>query len=196
MNINNKLESKKEEFLNDLSIADLKGYIDSVITSYYNSYIKGNSIEVKEDIAELHNLIDFLEIDYPNINSYINYRLVCINNKVLQTILNRTENLLFYPSEVYIDYNIKEEMLNSLFDEQRMQEIIMETSMYNIHDFIELMDSLPAPKTKIPKELLKEIKLFIGDVKSGKYDNVLDVGGEYLTDFNPYDKIKKSKSEK
>ena len=196
MNINNKLETKKEEFLNDLSIADLKGYIDNVIASYYNSYIKGNSVEVKEDVAELNNLIDFLEMDYPNINNYINYRIVCINNKVLQSILNRTENLLFYPSEVYIDYNIKEEMLNSLFDEQLMQEIVIETSMYNIHDFIDLMDSLPAPKTKIPKDLLREIKSFIGDVKGGKYDDVLDVGDEYLVDFNPYDKIKKSKSEK
>lgn len=196
MNINDKIEVKKEQFLNELSVSDLKGYIDSVITSYYNSYIKGNSVEVKEDITELNNLIEFLEMDYPNINSYINYRLICINNKVLQTILDRSENLLFYPSEVYLDDNIKEDMLNSLFDEERMEEIVIETLMFNIHDLFELMNSLPKPKTKIPKELLNEIHSFIGNVKSGKYDDVLDVEEDYLTDFNPYDNIKKSKSEK
>ena len=140
---------------------------------------------------KIHNL---LKGKYPNITNYLNYRIVVVSNKILESIFDgRSE--LFYPLEdTLIDY-MPNDNLSDLFDEDIMRRILFESRMSHIHEFMDFVKYLPkvksfgTPKEKIPRVLVDEVTEFMEGVKSGAYDGYLEIPEDIITDENPYDKL-------
>lgn len=171
----NNLNIEKEKFLKNLKKSDIQGYIDNLLNQYYNSYLHGDSKKVISIIKEIHDLTIFFESRYPNINDYINYRLVIISTKIFESILNHGTPL-YKPKEVELSEKPQNDLFD-LFDDELIEKIIMENEMGNIHNFIQFMDSLENNHTSdaLPKEFFAEVKTFIRDVKNGKYDYCLSI---------------------
>lgn len=174
-----KLKNQKENFLKSLSKDDMKAYIDELIKKYYNNYLKGEIKETNKVIDEINNLISFLEDNsyYSNIRNYVNYRIIIINNKALSSILNRGENILFTPKTVLIDESSIENN-KDMFDEDLMNQIIMQEYFQDIYDFIEFIDNVE--DFTIPESIAKKIKEFIIDVKDGNYDRFIEIKEDSL----------------
>jgi len=122
-----KLNQDKVEFLRGLEVEDLKAYIDNLIKNYYENYINNDSKGLKDSIEEITLFVDDFKDIYPNIDNYINHRLVYMSNKCLNQLFNRNLEL-FCPDEV----DIKEDRFNyrELFDYELMDKIIAEEKEY------------------------------------------------------------------
>lgn len=84
-----KLEKEKNEYLKNLTVPELKGYIDNLIRNYYDSYIKNDNERLTEYLEEISLFIQDFNILYPNISNYINSRMVFMSNKCLEHIFKR-----------------------------------------------------------------------------------------------------------
>ena len=79
----------------------------------------------------------------------------------------------------------------NLFDTESMKKIISEYEMYNIHDFMDLLENLKDGKpinnyssedNKISRKLYTEICELLTNIKNGDYDSILTLAEKFISD--------------
>lgn len=197
---NKELIKMKEDFLLNLDKEDLKVYIDNLIKEYYNTYLSNDNENLKSNVTELMRLPTLFEKKYPNMSNYLNYRLVVLSNRIFESIFsNRCE--MYYPLEhTSIDVpngevvvNLLDEIkqkrneletlkkettnLNDLFDDDVIDDLLLEDMEYHTNDFINFVSNLPNVEgnMKLPRALLDKVCDFMDGVKSGEYDGYLEI---------------------
>lgn len=79
----------------------------------------------------------------------------------------------------------------NLFDTESMKKIISEYEMYNIHDFMDLLENLKDGKpinnyssedNKISRKLYTEICELLTNIKNGDYDSILTLDEKFISD--------------
>ena len=164
------IEQERRDFIKSLSIVELKGYVDNLLKNYYQSYIGNDEKALKENINEITIFIDDFKSIYPNIDNYINQRLVLISNQCFRRIFQYDLDM-FSPNDVdLVDHSSRD-----LFDEKLMMVIIIESEFMNIHEIASFLDKLPDLNDDhdLNENCLKEVSDFLLDVKAGKYDQCL-----------------------
>lgn len=193
--MNNEIKKMKEDFLLNLEKEDLESYIDNLIKEYYNYFLASDKESLKTSIIDLMRLPSLFEDKYPNMNNYINYRLVVVSNKIFESIFSNRGDL-YYPLEhIQMDYIPQENDLSDLFDDGKIRKILFESQMKHIHEFMDFVKFLPNikslgnPKKKLPRVLVDEVCDFMEGIKSGAYDGYFDIPEEIIVDENPYDNL-------
>ena len=78
-----------------------------------------------------------------------------------------------------------------LFDTEKMKKIISEYEMYNIHDFMDLLENLKDGKpinnyssedNKISRKLYTEICELLTNIKNGDYDSIFKLDEKFISD--------------
>ena len=94
--VRTKYEIKRDLVVKNLDKDKLIGYIDNLIKNIYECYMSNDVEKAKDNIEHLHEIINYSDLKYPNINNYINYRSVIISNKIFESIFKR-DSQLYYP---------------------------------------------------------------------------------------------------
>ena len=84
----NKYEKKIKEIVSDLTEEELNQYILNLVDNYYKFYFSNDLEAFKKNFKNMEIVIDLVKIDYPDIENYINYCLLCKISKVLEDKLN------------------------------------------------------------------------------------------------------------
>ena len=84
----NRYERKIKELVSDLTEEELNQYILNLVDNYYKFYFSNDLEAFKKNFKNMEIVIDLVKIDYPDIENYINYCLLCKINKVLENKLN------------------------------------------------------------------------------------------------------------
>ena len=210
----------KEDFLLKLDEEELKAYIDNLIKEYYDNYIANEKENLQKNVLELMRLTTLFEDKYPNMDNYINYRLVVLSNKVFESIFSHRSEM-YYPLEnpsldtpngkatVNLLEKVKQKReelkkvqeesrnLNKVFDKTKISQRLCESRMKQIHTFMDFVKYLPKVKSignqkgTIPRVLVDEVYDFMEGIKSGEYDGYLEIPEDVIVDENPYDKIRR-----
>ena len=80
----NKYEKKIKEIVSDLTEEELNQYILNLVDNYYKFYFSNDLEAFKKNFKNMEIVIDLVKIDYPDIENYINYCLLCKISKVLE----------------------------------------------------------------------------------------------------------------
>lgn len=195
----------KEDFLLNLDKEDLKVYIDNIVKEYYDNYISNDNENLKNNVIELMRLPTLFEKKYPNMSNYLNYRLVVLSNRVFESIFDgRSE--MYYPlehtsidvpnGEVVVNLlekinekrneleTLKKETtnLNELFDDNVIDDLLLEDMEYHTNDFINFVSNLPNVERdmKLPRALVDKVCAFMEGVKSGEYDGYLEISEDVI----------------
>ena len=84
----NRYERKIKELVSDLNEEELNQYILNLVENYYKFYFNNDLKGFENNLRTIRTVIDLVKIDYPDIENYINYCLLCKINKVLENKLN------------------------------------------------------------------------------------------------------------
>ncbi len=84
----NKYEKKIKVIVSDLTEEELNQYILNLVDNYYKFYFSNDLEAFKKNFKNMEIVIDLVKIDYPDIENYINYCLLCKISKVLEDKLN------------------------------------------------------------------------------------------------------------
>lgn len=77
------LENKQREIISNLSLEELEVYINKLTETYYSSYLNNDQELYFHTVGQLKELLSIFEFEYPNLNIYINFRLLEAINKLL-----------------------------------------------------------------------------------------------------------------
>ena len=78
------LENKQRELIANLSLEELDAYIHRLTETYYSSYLNNDKALYLHTVDELREVISIYELEYPNLNIYINFKLLESINKLLE----------------------------------------------------------------------------------------------------------------
>lgn len=188
-----RIEKGKDEYLKRMNTLELERYIDKVIQCYYENCFRRDKPSSKSNIAELNQIINLFRNEYPLLNQYVNQRFIIIGNTALDSIFN---GVVFVPkTKIAIDDKPNDVLLNCLFDDELMKQILVEENLCNIHEFLLLLDDMnegvkitknfSISDNKVPRVLFEDIVDFIERVKAGDYDNIKNLDDRFLSDENP-----------
>ncbi len=192
MNID-KFEKGKDEYLAAMGVIELENYIDKLIQQYFENCFKKDKVSSKANVEELHQIINLFRTEYPMMNHYINYRFIIIGNSALHNIFN---DVVYTPkTKIAINDQASDIVLQNLFDDELMKQILVEENLCNIHEFLLLLDDMnegvkitknfSISDNKVPRVLFEDIVDFIERVKAGDYDNIKNLDDRFLSDENP-----------
>jgi len=80
----NKYDKKIKEIVSDLTEEELNQYILNLVENYYKFYFNNDLKGFETNLKNMELVIDLVKIDYPDIENYINYCLLCKISKVLE----------------------------------------------------------------------------------------------------------------
>ena len=80
----NRYDKKLKEIVSDLTEEELNQFILYLVDNYYKYYFNNDLEGYKANLKNLELVIELVKFDYPDIENYINYCLLCKISKVLE----------------------------------------------------------------------------------------------------------------
>ena len=103
------LENKHHEILSNFEEEDLKQYIQVLGKNYYLHFLNNEEESFNNTVKQLEEVLKIYKIDYPKLNSYINFCLLESINKLLnETISSGIElEIIDKTEDFFSDYPFK-----------------------------------------------------------------------------------------
>ena len=128
------LENKHLEILSNFEEEDLKQYIQVLAKNYYLHFLNNEEESFNNTVKQLEEVLKIYKIDYPKLNSYINFCLLESINKLLnETISSGIElEVIDKTEDFFSDYPFKsladaiEESRKLYFNDVEMEKKIEE----------------------------------------------------------------------
>ena len=98
--IEQELRVKSNDIITDLTKEEIEQYIQVLTKNYYEYYLLGNAKKFNDNFKQLKNLIEIVELDYPNLRNYTNYCLLCNINKILEDNIGTGIDLIVFEGSI------------------------------------------------------------------------------------------------